>query len=590
MKFVLAASLAATALLSGLLGPASATGAESPGPWSLPGKTISSADSQGTSRPEIAVGGNGDVVSIWRSLDGSHDRVQAAIRRPGKDFGAAVNLSPAGFDSGQQAVAVGPDGTAIAAWSLYRADDSLIQVAIRPAGGTFGSPVSLSAPGGHARDPQVAIGPDGSARVVWARAGQESYVVQVAERPSPDDSSAPSFQTPFDLSDGDFDATNPQISIAGNRDAVVVWQASDGTDSAVQAATYAAQYGWIDMSDVSSWSGSAEDPVVVAGADGAETVAWRDSALGKGVVFASVRTADGGLGFGTPVALSESDTDSFEPEIAADPDGRVTVVWDDYDGTNSHVMEATREPGQGFGPSEQLSPVEGHTTGPSVAFGSDGSTMVAWSRNPGGVGYAVQTLTRSPGGDFDAPVNLTPPSGSADSQVIAIGPAGVATAVWRYSDGRGFQKIQAAMTEVTTPADPLTPDPPVDPDPPITPVTPVTPAGKASLEIKKTTPRRLRLKKGGKVKVRVQARNGGDATALGVRICISGPKNLKRILKYQGPRCRPVGALAPDTVGAATVRIRATARIRKGRTYVLRVKVTAEGVAAATRQLRVRGS
>jgi hypothetical protein len=93
-------------------------------------------------------------------------------RRPGHRFGRVRRISPAGAPASQPDLAVGGDGTIVAVWrrSPTGGSESLpgpIQAAARPPGRAFGLVQTLTAFGGVANDPRVVITPGGETVAAW---------------------------------------------------------------------------------------------------------------------------------------------------------------------------------------------------------------------------------------------------------------------------------------------------------------------------------------------------------------------------------------------------------------------------------------
>jgi PKD repeat protein len=61
------------------------------------------------------------------------------------------------------------EGDTAVSWPQAASGDQIAEVAIRPVGGVFGSPVSLSEPGNSAEHPEVALDGRGDPTVVWSR-------------------------------------------------------------------------------------------------------------------------------------------------------------------------------------------------------------------------------------------------------------------------------------------------------------------------------------------------------------------------------------------------------------------------------------
>lgn len=119
--------------------------------------------------PEAAIGLDGTAAVVWSRSVGGEDTVQAAIRTPGGSFAAPVDLSRPGADAREPDVAVSPDGAIVAAWEYHATPDRVIQATIRQPGGNFGTPVYLSGSGKNGTVPRVAFAPDatGIATVIW---------------------------------------------------------------------------------------------------------------------------------------------------------------------------------------------------------------------------------------------------------------------------------------------------------------------------------------------------------------------------------------------------------------------------------------
>jgi hypothetical protein len=108
-----------------------------------------------------------------------------ATRRPGGRFGGPERVSPTGVPASEPDVAIGPDGTVAAVWRRSQTGGTEnipgpIEAAVRPPGGEFGRPQTLTA-----ADVSVANGP----RVVITSAGEAVAAWQ--QLPSAPPSSCP---------------------------------------------------------------------------------------------------------------------------------------------------------------------------------------------------------------------------------------------------------------------------------------------------------------------------------------------------------------------------------------------------------------
>ena len=280
----LAVSMVGAVLVTGLL--VSVAAAAPQGPWVLPAQNLSAAGGNGEA-PQLSAGPDGSVTAVWSRDDGTDHTVQTATRPPGGSFGAPVNLSVAGQLALGPQIAVSPDGTATALWYSSDGTEFIVQASTRPPGGSFGTPVDLSAVGDDAIDPQISAASDGSVTAVWSRFVGSTRIIQASTRPP-----GGSFGDPVNLSAASSDSQIPQITTAPDGTTTVTWVLLSGAGLIIQAAT--------------------RPP---------------------------------GGSFGDPVNLSVAGQDAVRPQIATAADGTATVVWYRSNGANTIIQAATRPPG-----------------------------------------------------------------------------------------------------------------------------------------------------------------------------------------------------------------------------------------------------
>ncbi len=163
----LLAAFAAVVLLAAVPSPAAAIS------WSLPATDLSDGPANGASSAQVAVGSDGATTVVWTRSNGVTSIVQASTRPAGSGtFGGAVDLSAPGQNAASPQVAVAVDGATTVVWYRSNGVNTIVQASTRPAGSvTFGGAENLSAAGQNAASPQVAVAVDGAATVVWQRAG-----------------------------------------------------------------------------------------------------------------------------------------------------------------------------------------------------------------------------------------------------------------------------------------------------------------------------------------------------------------------------------------------------------------------------------
>jgi hypothetical protein len=152
--------------------------------------------------PEVAMDQSGNAVYVWSRWDGITGssncdeslgclRVQARARLASGSLSSIQTLSAPGQDASNPHVAVDQAGNAVIVWERYDGTTDCgglpgclrVQTRFRAADGTLSATKTLSAPGGDARESQIALNPGGRAMAVWSRFGGLLYRVQAAVGP-----------------------------------------------------------------------------------------------------------------------------------------------------------------------------------------------------------------------------------------------------------------------------------------------------------------------------------------------------------------------------------------------------------------------
>jgi hypothetical protein len=279
------------------------------------GKTWQAADlgpggdePHGGPHPALAVGPDGRAVALWGSTVGCPAScsyiLQASVRPPGGSWGAPVTLSTE-LNWGAGGLVLGMDGSgnAIAAWVGFYADAS--HYAVLPAGGTWGPAGTLSTyVQGHARNLSLAVSPDGSAIVAYATEHDAIWAVS--------GTILGGFPAPVFVAAGDYGKNSaPKVALDDAGQASLVWSQSGRTEAATRSPGGA----WSAAAVIASQSSSS----VATSIDGAgNAIAMFGSSY-------SWHLAGGSWGSATPLPAGSSGG-----LVAADPVG--TFVYADSSG------------------------------------------------------------------------------------------------------------------------------------------------------------------------------------------------------------------------------------------------------------------
>ena len=275
----------------------------------------------------MAVDARGNATAVWWGASGT----QAARRPAGGSWGRPVTLS--GLHTRSARVAVNGRGAAVVVW--HRGGTRVV-AARRPAGGSWGRPVTVST---DASAPEVALDGRGTAVAVWHRSGGPVHRVQAARQPA-----GGSWGSPVTLSDPGQDAENAQVAVNWRGTAVVVWELWESpwvTPSGVQAARRPSGGAWGRPVTLSVGQDGGYAQVAVDG-QGNATAVWSGSEAGSGVQTA--RQPAGGA-WRRPVTLSDPGQSARRAQVAVDGQGNATAVWNASDGTSYRVQAARRPAG-----------------------------------------------------------------------------------------------------------------------------------------------------------------------------------------------------------------------------------------------------
>jgi hypothetical protein len=271
------------------------------------------------SSPRIASDGVGNIVAAWREVDGDQSSIRAAFRQKGEAWGESTRISLPAASTESPEVAMDRLGNAVAIWHRSTGRDSVVQAAVRPAGGTWSAPQNLSAVDDVAFNADVAL-EAGHLTAVWTVVRERRSVVESSSR-----TIAGSWEPAETISAPDENSYAPVVAMDGRGGAVASWQWSDGGFLVVQAAS---------RSGAGDWS--------------------------------------------APEALSGPGRHATRPVIAMDANGNVMVGWIRYNGSWFAAQVARRSAGESWAPPLNLSQRGGNAGGLDLAMNRRGDAVVTW--------------------------------------------------------------------------------------------------------------------------------------------------------------------------------------------------------------------
>ncbi|MBI3070671.1 MAG: hypothetical protein HYY84_00955 [Deltaproteobacteria bacterium] len=367
------------------------TSASTPRVWGrrfLPSSGWISASAVSTSgalptAPQVAVGAGGNGWVVW--LEGTMARVYGSPFGIDGVFGGPdlIERGQGGTSSsGDVRIAVDNLGAGAATW---KREGRIYWNRLPGPGGAWndaGEVTSDVDAGG--RTPDVAINPlSGAAFVVFA-SGPAAGPDSVFLRRSTSGVAWASASERLDRSSSN--ASRPRVAVNLNGNAIVVWDQPDqSTEARIWYSFLAGDAGaaWADAGTVSVGTSSASNATVGMAGNGDAVVLWeQDSTPGIRAVWASQFRIGmvGSAPWTAPAALSSPQADAGGAHIAVSPSGRAIATWIEPLADGGRIMVSTSDGGP-FGGSTEISVSSTLPTAPAVASGpsDDAGGFVTWS-------------------------------------------------------------------------------------------------------------------------------------------------------------------------------------------------------------------
>jgi hypothetical protein len=449
----------------------------SAGVW-LPPQDLS-APGRDATNPAVAMADSGATTAIWEK-DNTKDagfHGEAATREPGQAFSSPAEL--VGGVTDPQLEMTGA-GQSVAVWKRLVNPPGvyMIQAAVRPPGGAFGAPLDAAEmpatviPNGL----QMALNDDGDVAIAWTRnepassVDNDATIIEATVRPAGGSFSEPELvslpieppieeptEPPTFLH---LSAAEPSVAIDPAGDVVVTWRYFDGTDEVIEGAERPAGGTFSEPEVISSTGIDSSETEVAMDGSGDAIAVWEEIGTTESIVRASLRPPGGE--FEGPVDLSETGVSSFGPEIAMTPAGLATVVWTRAEEEELSIETSTLPPGGDFSAPVDVTPVAEGSVAPvdtDLKMNDAGDAVVAWPGRATGGEPVVKAAIRSGTGAFSPPAEISGTSPDFLHPDVAIDAAGNATVVWNRSNGvnsiaqvAGYDASPPQMRGISVPA------------------------------------------------------------------------------------------------------------------------------------------
>lgn len=289
---------------------------------------------------DVAISSDGTkATAVWSRSNGSQNVIQSAsavIDNTGATWSTPTNLSDATQSAYECQVALSSDGTrATVVWSRTNGANWLIQsssATILDSAASWGSVSNLSLTGGDAFTPQIALSANGATAIsVWYRQSAEQLVQSSSAAIT---NSSASWGAVSDLSATGGSAWDPQIAVSSDGSkATAVWTRNDGSNNIVQTSSASITSGaasWATAASISAAGGGANVPQLKLSADGTKaTAVWARNNGSNGIVQSASATISSGAGaWSMPTDVSVIGFTSYNPLVALSDDGlKALAIW-----------------------------------------------------------------------------------------------------------------------------------------------------------------------------------------------------------------------------------------------------------------------
>jgi hypothetical protein len=399
------------------------------------------------SSPRIAVDPHGIVMAVWVQADSVTSHIYANRYVPGSGWGAAALLESSDLPADNPQIAADSGGNFIAvwhhAWKVVNGVRYGVHANRYVAGTGWGaaSVVFVDVTKDYITadaDLRIATGPNGDAMAVWSVYDWSWNHTSVRACHY---TAGTGWDAAVNLStEAAWSAYGANVAMDAGNNAIVVFSRDSGaaTSPGIQAVTYTAGTGWgtpVRIESAASAAIRSGSGVQIAfDGQGNALAVWYQ--YGKPGIFSNRSVA--GTGWGAPQAIADTGSTSYDEGLvlAIDKNGNAMAVWNQYGG----VLYANRYvAGTGWGITGVIE-ANGQDYSGHVALDQNGDAIAVWgnyacnSSNIQTSRYAVGTGWGYPARCYEAvPSFVNKTFDNAGDPQLVIDKNGNATAVWVQS-------------------------------------------------------------------------------------------------------------------------------------------------------------
>lgn len=344
---------------------------------------------------DMAESDSGEAVAFWGQSEG----LFASVRPANGTFGAPVPITAGATGTALPEVAINPSGHAVLVWRQSISGEEQVMSSTKAAGSaTFTPPVQVSTEPFDipSRDPQVDVDDSGTALVAWRALDSNGNDATSRIRKRFLNPGGTVGLPPTNASPGQ-DVNFPDVAVGPNGHSLITWVNGDS----------------IDGDQATLWMGpGGTDPDYQAfDTDSGSSIASAVDASGNAVIAYKVgtdvigdhRPAGAGQNFLFDQSLKVPGSNAFSPQLEMDSTGRATVAFPYFQAGKGGIQTADRAAGSDplFGTTTKSITDTAQILTFDFSVGGNGAAMAAWTtiadqafvsvRNSGAPQFGVPT-------------------------------------------------------------------------------------------------------------------------------------------------------------------------------------------------------
>jgi hypothetical protein len=323
---------------------------------------------------------------------------------------------------------------------------------LTPAKAEFGNRFWLSHVNQSASDPEMAIAANGNAVFVWKQnpGSADHYRVQARQV-----SAGGALGPILDISKNGKDVLGfPKVAIDGSGNAVFVWTYSDGSETWIQGRTLSAAGVLGPILKLSDISSDFDLPQLAVDSAGDTVFIWSRGVDNVRRAEARALSPAGVLGPVMAVSI-DADGNAFRPQIGISAAGTAVLAWQVF---GRRIKTRTLSTAGVLGPVQKISGLK--TVGFELAVNNGGDAMFVWNRETS-KGERIKARRLSAKGIRGPTLDISSVAALAYDASAAIDESGDAVFTWRRKDaGYRYQGRALSVSGVLGPILDLTEDSP----------------------------------------------------------------------------------------------------------------------------------